>query len=28
MKLVEVVADCGYLDTLSGLAEQQGVLDY
>lgn len=28
MKLVEVVAECGYLDTLSSLAEQHGVLDY
>lgn len=28
MKLIEVVADCGYLDTLTSLAEQKGVLDY
>ena len=28
MKLIEVVADAGHLDTLTGLAEQYGVLDY
>lgn len=28
MKLIEVVADGGYLDTLTSLAEQQGALDY
>ena len=28
MKLIEVVADAGHLDTLTGLAEQYGALDY
>jgi len=28
MKLIEVVADVGHLDTLTGLAEQYGALDY
>ena len=27
MKLIEIVADAGHLDTLTGLAEQYGVLD-
>ena len=28
MKLIEVIADSGHLDTLTGLAEQHGVLDH
>ena len=28
MKIVEVVAEAGYVDTLAGVAEQQGVTDY
>ena len=28
MKLIEVIADCGHLDTLSGLAEQHKLLDH